>query len=98
MKRLVYKNDDLTFQELLDMTGLSLSSIQTLFSEQSYAYDLRNKKIWAVPSVRTVMYGTETIRYRGPKTWELLSANRIKGGEISNRIEIENKILEATRM
>ena len=25
-----------------------------------------------MPSVRTVIYGTETIRYRGPKTWELL--------------------------
>ena len=52
--------------------GLSPSSMQTLFSEQSYTHDLRNKKNWAVPSVRTVMYGTETIRYRGPKTWELL--------------------------
>ena len=33
-------------------------------------HDLRNK--------RTVIYGTETIRYRGPKTWDLVPT-KIKG-------------------
>ena len=28
-----------------------------------------------MPSVKTVAYGTETIRYRGPKTWELLPSD-----------------------
>ena len=86
--RLVYENDDLTFQELLDKDNsvtlhdrnlqrlavemLTPSPMQTLFSEQSYRHDLRYKKHWAATSVRTVMYSTETIRYRGPNTWELL--------------------------
>ena len=38
-------------------------------------YDLRNKRNWEVSDVKTGAYGTETIRYRGPKTWELLPSD-----------------------
>ena len=97
--RFVSKNDDLTFQELLDKensvtihdrnlqrlavemfkakNGLSPSPMRTLFSEQSHTYDLRNKKNCAAPSARTIMYGIETIRYRGPKIWEMLPSELI---------------------
>ena len=34
--------------------------------------DLRNNRSWDIPNARTVHYGTETIRFRGPKTWEIL--------------------------
>ena len=51
--------------------GLSPQPIQELFSAQPNTYK-RNNRIWEVPSVRTVSYGIETIRYRGPKTWDLL--------------------------
>ena len=33
---------------------------------------LSGKNDWVIPSVRTVNYGLETIRYRGPKTWEIV--------------------------
>ena len=46
--------------------------MQELFTEKDNKYDLRNKKSWETYNVRTVGYGTETIRYRGPKTWELV--------------------------
>ena len=94
--RIVYKNDSLTFQELLDKDDsitihqrnlqrlatemykvknkTSPLPMQELFSEQVNVHDLRNKRCWKIPKVRTVAYGTETIRYRGPKTWELLPA------------------------
>ena len=52
--------------------GLSPLPIQELFSTQSNTYNLRNNKVWDVPRARTQSYGLETIRYRGPKTWELL--------------------------
>ena len=52
--------------------GLSPQPIQELFSTQPNTYSLRNNRIWEVPSVRTVSYGIETIKYRGPKTWHLL--------------------------
>ena len=87
--RIVYKNDNLTFQQLLDKdnsvtihdrnlqrlavemykakNGLPPLPMQALFSQQNYTHDLRNKKHWVVPAARTVVYGTETIRYRGLK-------------------------------
>ena len=100
--RIVYRNDALTFKDLLGLDSsvtihernlqrlatemfkvknqLCPEPIQQLFSVQTAAYDLRNKRQWEVANVKTVSYGTETIRYRGTKTWELLPAEikRIK--------------------
>ena len=95
--RLVYKDEKLSFQELLDKDGavnihernlqrlavemykvkhkLSPLPMQELFKDQPNIYDLRNNRCWQVPDVKTVAYGRETIRYRGPKTWELLPSN-----------------------
>ena len=109
--RIVYKNDDLTFQELLDMDDsitihqknlqrlatemykaknkISPIPIRELFTEQVNVHDLRNKRCWEIPKVRTVGYGTETIRYRGPKIWELLPTE-IK--EAKSLIEFKTKI------
>ena len=92
--QIVYKNDKLTFQELLDMdnsitihhknlqrlatemykvkNNISPLPMQELFTAQANVHDLRNKRCWEIPNVRTVHHGTETIRYRGPKTWELV--------------------------
>ena len=92
--RLVYKDDNLTYQQLLQKdnsvtihernlqkltvemfkvkNNLSPLPVQELFKENDNAYNLRKKGHWEVPNVRTVNYGLETIRYRGPKTWELL--------------------------
>ena len=63
--------------------------MQELFSEQVNVHNLRNKRCWKIPKVRTVGYGTETISYRGPKTWELLPAE-IK--EAKTLIEFKTKI------
>ena len=51
---------------------LSPLPIQELFINQANRYDLRKKRSWQVPEVRTVAYGSETIRYNGPNTWDLL--------------------------
>ena len=34
--------------------------------------NLRNNKKWEIPRAKTVNNGLETIRYRGPKTWDLV--------------------------
>ena len=52
--------------------NISPLPMQELFTAQVNVHDLRNKRCWEIPNVRTVVYGTETIRYRGPKTWELV--------------------------
>ena len=51
--------------------------------------DLRNKRCWETLNVRTVIYVTETIRYRGPKTWELVPT-KIK--ECKSLKEFKDKI------
>ena len=43
-----------------------------IFKNHVNTYDLRNKKCWGIGKVRTVAYGTETIRSRDPKTWDMV--------------------------
>ena len=43
-------------------------SMQELFNKQAQVYNLRNNRNWQVLDAKTVDYGIETIRYRGPKT------------------------------
>ena len=92
--RIVYKNENLTFQELLEKDNsvtvhhknlqrlatemykikhnLSPLPIQELFTEKVHRHDLRNNRSWETFNVRTVKYGTETIRHMGPKTWDIV--------------------------
>jgi len=94
--RVVYKDYELTFQQLLDKDNaitihdqnlkklaiqmyrvkhnLCPLPVQELFKNYENPYNLRNGRCWEIPNVRTVNYGRETIRYRGPKTWDLLPA------------------------
>ena len=92
--RIAYKDDNSSFQELLDKDNsvtihhknlqrlavemykvknhLSPLPMQALFTEKINQYDLRNKRSWVSDNIRTVNYGTETIRNMGPKTWDLV--------------------------
>ena len=109
--RIVYKDENLSFQDLLDKDGtvkvhdrtlqrlaiemykaknnLSPLPMQELFKDQPKRYDLRNNRCWQVPDVKTVAYGKETIRYRGPKTWDLVPSD-IKNAQ--SLIEFKTKI------
>ena len=69
--------------------GLAAKPIQELFLDQVNTYDLRQTRTWQVPKVKTVTYGTETIRYRGPKTWDMLPEN-IKNA--SSLVEFKGKV------
>ena len=69
--------------------NISPLPMQELFPRQVNVHYLRNSRYWKIPKVRTVVYGTETIRYRGPKTWELLP-EEIK--EAKSLIEFKSKI------
>ena len=46
--------------------------IQELFPTYENKYNLRNQRCWKTYNVRTLGFGTETISYRGQKTWQLL--------------------------
>ena len=52
--------------------NISPIPMQELFTAQANVHGLRNKRCWYIPNVRTVGYGTETIIFRWPKTWELV--------------------------
>ena len=52
--------------------GLSPEPVCELFKNTNNCYPLRNKKYWEVPKMRTMTFGTETIRYRGIKTWDMV--------------------------
>ena len=117
--RLVYKNDKLTFHELLQLDGsvtihqrnlqklatemykaknnISPLPMQELFNTQDIPHNLRYKRYWEVPRTRTVCYGTETIRYRGPQTWELLPTD-IKDAKSLSEFKNKNKRLESREL
>ena len=61
--------------------------MQELFTDQANRYDLRKRRCWQIPNVKTVAYGSETIRYRGPKTWDLLPSD-VKNAQTKERLKI----------
>ena len=109
--RVVYKNSDMTFQELLKRDdsftihdrnlqklalemykvkhNLSPLPMQELFQQVKNSQNLRNNKDFEVPKVRTVNNGIETIRYRGPITWDLVPDNIKQSNSLS---EFKGKI------
>ena len=87
--RVVYKNRDLTFQQLLEKDNsftIHERNLQKLATEmykvkhnlcpkpfqELFTPSIRGKNEWVIPRVKTVNKGLETIRYRGPKTWEIV--------------------------
>ena len=64
--------------------NLSPKPIQDLFIHKT-----RGNGEWVVPKVKTVNRGIETIRYRGPKTWELVPKEIKKAKSL---FEFKNKI------
>ena len=68
---------------------LSPELLKSIFPQRDIPYDLRNKNPFRSANVNTVFNGTETLSFRGPKTWALLPEN-IK---LSNSLnEFKNKI------
>ena len=71
--------------------NISPKPMQDIFEMHRNNYNLRNRRCWKVPKVRTGVYGTETLRYRGPKTWEMLPSH-IK--DCKTLIEFKRKVKE----
>ena len=46
--------------------------MKEIFPERTIPYNLRNKNPFQTFNVKTVYNGTETLSFRGPKTWELV--------------------------
>ena len=52
--------------------NISPMFMKTVFPESTNPYDLRNAPVFTTSNIRTVHNGTETISFRGPKTWSLV--------------------------
>ena len=52
--------------------NIAPTPIQELFPKYENLYNLRNKRFWQTENIKTVGFGTETVLYRGKKTWQLL--------------------------
>ena len=68
---------------------LSPLAVRELFPEKVHQQELRYKRHWETYNVRTVKYGTETIKHMGPKTWNLVP-NEIR--ESKSILEFKQKI------
>ena len=75
--------------------NISPLPMQDMFTKQAQVYNLRNNRNWQVPDAKTVAYGIETIRYRGPKTRELLPSNikDVKALDVFKAKRLESKRL-----
>ena len=58
--------------------------------QELFIHSTRGNHEWVLPKVRTVNKGLETIRYRGPKTWELVPAE-IKNSKSLSAFKIKIK-------
>ena len=52
--------------------NISTTLFQELFPRYENSYNLRNNRCWQTSNVRRVGYGTESLLFRGQKTWQLL--------------------------
>ena len=69
--------------------NLSPSFMKSIFPDSDNTYNLRNNPSFKTKNIRTTYYGTETLMYRGPKTWDLVP-NNIK--QSNNLKEFKRKI------
>ena len=87
--RVVYKNSNLTFEQLLEndksftihernLQKLAIEMYKVRHNlcpkpfQELFSPAVRGSNDWVIPKVTSVNKGQETIRYRGPKTWELV--------------------------
>ena len=109
--RLVYKNTNLTFEELLRKdnafsihhrnlqklaieiykvkNNLSPTLMKEVFPVRDIPYNLRCLNPFHSKNINTVYNGTETISFRGPKTWKLVPDDLKNAASLS---EFKSKI------
>ena len=54
--------------------------MNNIFVQKEIIYNLRSEPIWETWAVKSVYHGTESLAFRGPKTWDMIPT-RIKNSE-----------------
>ena len=70
--------------------GIAPLIMNHIFEKTTPHYNLRNNRTWITHNVRTVNNGTETLSFRGPKTWEILP-NYIKNARSLTEFKMKIK-------
>ena len=52
--------------------NISPQLMNNIFIQKENKYNLRNEQIWEIRAVKSVYNGTESLSFRGPKTWDIL--------------------------
>ena len=52
--------------------NISPPLMNDIFIPRQNTYNLRNSQVWEIRPVKSVYNGTETLSFRGPKTWDML--------------------------
>ena len=68
---------------------LSPDFMQTIFPREENIYNLRKNRDFKVENVRTTYFGTETLKYRGPKVWDLVPEHIKSSNDL---VEFKRKI------
>ena len=71
--------------------NLSPSFMHSIFPDNQNSYNLRNNSAFQTNNIRTTYNGSETLMYRGPKTWDLVP-NDIKESSCLNEFKIKIKL------
>ena len=70
-------------------SNLAPTLMKELFPIYENKYNLRSNRCWQTHNVKTVGFGTETLLFRGQKTWPLLPKSIINSKTL---VEFKNKI------
>ena len=60
--------------------NISPQLMNNIFVQKENTYDLRSNPTWKIRAVKSVYHGTESLSFRGPKTWDMLPID-IKNSE-----------------
>ena len=60
--------------------NISPELMNNIFDQKDNTYDFRSEQIWEIRAVKSVYNGTESLSFRGPKTWDMLPTD-IKNSE-----------------
>ena len=66
--------------------------MQSVFPTVTKPYNLRNNPTFKSVNIHTTYYGTETLTYRGPKTWDLVPKD-IKESNSLIEFKKKNKVM-----
>ena len=71
--------------------NISPQLMKNIFIQKENAYNLRRQHIWEIRAVKSVFHGTESLSFRGPKTWDILPTDIKKNQNLCGNLSLKLK-------